>query len=190
MELVLFSESTVGEFYERVVSERAERRIFNLPAEDLCAGSVREHVDSIITMFCPGRLLLDPELFESAGNQPEGQSWNLHMWLEFTGPARLFHLRPRQHYTVAPLATRLQPPGGGVPGCVIIQKAIVSASDVTEYRRFAEQQFRAIRDCVQWVNDDLDYYEQGLRGWLWSLLETKRKRICSEFHTDIPERRH
>lgn len=187
MDLELFSESTVGEFYERVVAERAERRIFNLPAEDICSRSIREHVDNIITMFCPGRLLLDAEIREAAGGDPGSDVWTLHMWLEFTGSVRLLSLRPRQHYTTPPLVTRLQPQSSGAPGRVIIAPGISVSEDVPEYRHFAEQQFRAIRDCVQWVNDDLDYYEEGLRGWLWSLLDTKRKRICREATSDLPD---
>lgn len=191
MQLELFSERTVGEFYESVVAVPAERRIFNIPAEDLCAGSVREHVDNIITMFCPGRLLVDTEICEAAdcssGSDTARETVTLHMWLEFSGSVRLFSLRPRQHYTTPPIVTRLQPQSGGASGQVIIQKSIRSASDIHEYQRFVEQQFRAVRDCVQWVNDDLDYYEQGLRNWLWSLLETKRNRLFAESRAEVQE---
>ena len=190
MECELFSECTVGEFHERVIAGRAERRIFNLPPEDICSRSIREHVDNIITMFCPGRLLLDTEIFEAADGDPGRNAWNIQMWLEFTGSVRLFNLRPRQHYTSPPLVTRLQPQCSGAPGRVIIEREIRDSADVPEYRRFAEQQFRAVRDCVQWVNDDLDYYEEGLRGWLWSLLDTKQKRICSEVNAQLPEQQY
>lgn len=194
MQLELFSERTVGEFYESVVAARAERRIFNIPAEDICARAVREHVDNVITMFCPGRLLVDMETYEAAGGSSGSdtgrESVTLHMWLEFSGSVHLLNLRPRQHYTTPPFVTRLQPQSGGAPGRVIIQKIIRSSSDIHEYRQFAEQQFSAVRDCVQWLNDDLDYYEQGLRSWLWSLLETKQKRLCAESKAEVQEQRY
>ncbi|MDT8324523.1 MAG: hypothetical protein RRA94_10445, partial [Bacteroidota bacterium] len=66
MTIDLFADDPVQEFFNGTVAQQAERRVFNIPTEDLCAGSVKRHVDAIITMYCPGRLLLDSETHASA----------------------------------------------------------------------------------------------------------------------------
>lgn len=85
----LFSESTVQEHYDKTVAQQSERRVFNIPEEDICAKSIKHHVDSIITMYCPGRLLLDPEEYAGAPEGAGGDADTLRRCMEFTGSVRL-----------------------------------------------------------------------------------------------------
>lgn len=45
-----------------------------------------------------------------------------------------------------------------------------------EKEKYVTRQFQMIREHVGWVNDDLEYYEQSTRNWLWSLIEAKKRR--------------
>jgi hypothetical protein len=176
----LFSEQQVREYYDGVVTQQAERRIFNIPNEDLCAGSTKNHVDAIVTMLCPGRIILDSTIQESSDGESSNGRMVLRTWLEFTGSARLLTLRPRQYYSTPPYVTRVIPSSGGAAGRILTEKVLSSSEDFKEYKNFADEQFKKVIDYVPWVNEDLDYYEQSVRNWLWTLLEAKRKRLCPE----------
>jgi len=180
MIIELFSDTPVQEYYEGTVAQQGERRVFNLPVEDLCAGGVKGHVDRIVTMLCPGRLMLNPEVQISTPDAGAGDKILLRQWLEFTGSVRLLRLRPRQYFTTPPRVVRIHPPSGGDSGRLIIEKLVPSLSEYQEIAAYAAEQFRMVKEYFVWVNDDLDYYEHSMRSWLWTLLQAKYKRVCRE----------
>ncbi len=176
----LFSETTVQEHYDRTVAQQSERRVFNIPEEDLCAKTVKQHVDSIITMYCPGRLLLDPEVYTAAPEAAGGDAFRLRRWMEFTGSVRLLRLRPRQRYSNAPRVDRILPASAGKAGQLVIERTVRVREEMQETEKYIARQFEMIREYVDWVNTDLEYYEQSTRNWLWSLIESKRRRLCPD----------
>jgi hypothetical protein len=183
----LFSESTVQEHYDKTVAQQSERRVFNIPEEDLCARSIKRHVDGIVTMYCPGRLLLDPEMHAASPEAAGGKTFTLRRWMEFTGSVRLLQLQPRQRYSTPPRVDRILPPSAGRAGQIIIERVVRTSEEMQETEKYVARQFQMIREYVDWVNDDLEYYEQSTRNWLWSLIEAKKRRLCPGEASDDDE---
>ncbi|MBN1446471.1 MAG: hypothetical protein JXA28_00970 [Bacteroidetes bacterium] len=190
MTIELFSEKTVQEFFESVVTTQAERRVFSTPNGELCTQPIREQVDNIMTTLCPEPVMLDPKIYEGGSTAAGRGNLLLHTWLEYTGTGRLFMLRPRKYHSRPPMVTLLQPVGSGTPGRIIIRHALSTIDEYREYRIFAHQQFRMIQDYIPWLNEDLEYFEQSTRSWLWTLLQAKRKRLCPEIAGEEPVTEH
>ncbi|MDT8325344.1 MAG: hypothetical protein RRA94_14620, partial [Bacteroidota bacterium] len=91
----------------------------------------------------------------------------------------LLRLQPRQRHTVPPRVDRIVPPAAGRAGQLVIERTMQASGDMRELENYAAMQFRQIREYFAWVNDDLDYFEQSTRNWLWTLIETRRRRIAS-----------
>jgi hypothetical protein len=133
--------------------------------------------------------MLDPTVSESSpGEQGEGRLV-LRRWVEFSGSVRLLMLRPRQYFTSPPRVVRIQPPSRGSAGRLIIEQVVPTTKEFQELAKYADEQFRMIKEYVLWVNEDLDFYEQAARNWLWTLVQTKKKRLCTEDALDQEDMR-
>lgn len=176
MNLSLFSEFSVQEFYDSTVTQIAERRVFNINDEDLRANSTQSHIDGILTILSPGRLVLDPTVNEES-HTDVNQQRRIRRWIEFCGSVRLLTLRPRQYYATPPHVGALQPPASGQVGRIIIEHSIGSLAEENQFNEFCDSEFRKIKDYSAWVNEDLEYYELTARGWIQTLIDAKKKRL-------------
>ncbi|MFZ1729033.1 MAG: hypothetical protein WBQ23_10960 [Bacteroidota bacterium] len=178
MNLALFTEFSVQEFYDSTVTQLAERRVFNISDEDLCAEAAHIHIENILTVLNPGRLVLDGAMSEESYTDVN-QKRRVRRWVEYCGSVRLLTLRPRQYYATPPHVSALQSPASGQPGRIIIEHSLNGVSEEAQFDDFCASEFRKITDYTLWVNEDLTYYEQTARSWLLTLIQAKKKRICA-----------
>ena len=176
MNLVLFNDASVRDFFESAVTQQAERRLFNLTDADIRAQSPGQLIDGILTILSPGRLVVDPTVNEETRNDVQDRM-RMRRWLEFSGSTRLLTLRPRQYYARPPTVTLLQPPASGQAGRVVVEFVIRTLAEQQEFDRYCEGEFSRILDYAKWVNEDLDHYDQVAKEWLLTLLEAKLKRL-------------
>lgn len=176
MNLALFSETPVRDFYDSAVTHFAERRVFDITDDVLRSTPSVQLIDNILTVLSPGRLVLDPVINEEM-NSESGQSLLVRRWLEYCGSVRLLTLRPRQYYATPPYVSVLQPPAAGRPGRIVLEQRVRGTADEPLFDEFCSTEFGKIRDYCVWVNEDLDYYEHIIRGWLLTLIITKKKRL-------------
>ncbi|MFA6235495.1 MAG: hypothetical protein WC824_15070 [Bacteroidota bacterium] len=184
MNLALFTEMSVQEFYDSTVTQVAERRVFSISDEDICSVSAQEHIENILTALNPGRLVLDIAMNEESHTEAD-QKRRIQRWMEFCGALRLLMLRPRQYYASPPHISALQPPALGQPGRIIITQSVSGVSEGTQFNEFCASEFGKITDFADWVNQDLDYYEQVARGWLLTMIQARQKRYCDSAVLDV-----
>ncbi|MCB2205747.1 hypothetical protein KQI65_13460 [bacterium] len=179
MDLALFSEGTVHDYFDRTVVRQAEYHALRLDRDQLCEGDVYHLVEDILDKIRPERLLVEPEVHSSGRDTGSAKGMFFQRWQQFSGPSRLLQLRPRRYHMLAPRIVRLEAPTLHTPGKLIIEQQLASVEDVQDLERYAAEQFEKVYSCSQWLNEDLDFHEQSLRGWLTHLLESKKKRLCS-----------
>ncbi|MBE0645346.1 MAG: hypothetical protein IH600_14785 [Bacteroidetes bacterium] len=185
MNLALFSELSVREYYDSNVIQAAERRVFSIPDEELCARTGSDLIQNILDGLSPERLVLLGAVHETT-HRAGDQSVRIRRWMEYSGSVRLLTLRPRQYYASPPHVSALQPSSTDQPGSIIIEHSVRSIAEETQFDEFCAAEYKKITDYAVWVNEDLDYYEQSARSWLLTLVETKKKRLCIE-HEDEAE---
>lgn len=179
MNLALFSQMSVRDFYDTNVVRAGERRVFGVPDAELCVSPSRKIIDDILAVLEPGRLVLDPVMREETCADT-GRRTCIRRWLEYTGSVDLLSLRPRQYYASPPHVSALQPPNNGQAGRIVIEHTVAGIDGEARFNEFCATEFRKITDYAGWMNADLDYHEKTARAWLLSLVETKKKRLCAE----------
>ncbi len=179
MNLALFGESSLREYYDTNVMQSSERRVFNVPDEELCSVPAQKIIENILTILSPGRLVIAPEVNEERHTTVD-QRTRIRRWLEFSGSMRLLTLRPRQYYASPPHVSLLQPPASGQSGRIIIEQTVRSIADQSQFDEYCTAEFRKITDYAGWINEDLDSHEQSARAWLLTLIEAKIRRICPD----------
>ena len=172
MNLALFSEISVRDYYDTVVTQNAERRLFTIPDDELRLQPPQRHVDHLIAANDTGRLVLDPTVNVEVRAETQDHMF-IRRWLEYCGPMRLLSLRPRRYHSSPPFVSLLQPPAVGRPGRIVLEQRVTSIPDKRIFDDFCEGEFRKITEYGQWINVDLDYYEQIAREWLLSMVETR-----------------
>ncbi|MDX9759395.1 MAG: hypothetical protein RBU27_09565 [Bacteroidota bacterium] len=176
MNLALFSEISVRDYYDTVVTQNAERRLFTITDEELHLQPPQRHVDHLIAASDTGRLVLDPTVnVEVRADTPDHMF--IRRWLEYCGPMRLLSLRPRRYHSSPPFVSLLQPPAVGRPGRILLEQRVSGMSEKRVFDDFCDGEFRKIIEYGQWINDDLDYYERIAREWLLSMVETRVVRL-------------
>lgn len=178
MNLALFSEMSVRDFYDSTVTQQVERRIFDLTEDEVLGTHPSTRIDRLISISGPGRLVLDPSVNEEARTGAEDRLM-IRRWLEYSGCARLLSLRPRQYHVTPPFVSLLQSPAAGQAGRILLEQCVRTAPEKRLFDEFCEGEFRKITEYVGWINDDLDYYERIAREWLLSILEARISRIES-----------
>lgn len=176
MNLPLFSELSVRDYYDTAVTQQAERRVFNIPDGDLRSQPAQHLIESILTILSPGRLVLDPVLNEEVRTDSQDRM-RIRRWLEFSGSARLLTLRPRQYYAAPPRVSLLQAPAAGQAGRVLLEMTVHTLEERTDFDRYCTSEFAKVLEYSGWVNDDLDHYECGAREWLLTLIDAKISRL-------------
>ncbi len=179
MNLALFSQTSVREFYDATVTQAAEGRVFNVPDTELRTMPARNLVEGIIALYSPGRLVLDPVINEEAHAIPE-QRRHIRRWMEFCGSVRLLTLRPRQYYSSPPHVSLLQPPAVAAAGRIVLEQIVHGVAEEMLFDEYCASEFRKISDYVEWINEDLDYYEMIARDWLLTLIEGKARHASSD----------
>lgn len=179
MNLALFSQISVREFYDTTVTQTAEGRVFSVEDEELDATAAQDIVERIIAQYNPGRLVLDPAVNHEIHAVHE-QRRHVRRWMEFCGSVRLLTLRPRQYYASPPHVSLLQPPAVGTVGRIMLEEIVRSEAEESLFDEYCATEFRKISDYVRWINEDLEYCEQIARGWLLTLIEGKVRRLRSD----------
>ncbi|MBR9974874.1 MAG: hypothetical protein KFF77_04790 [Bacteroidetes bacterium] len=183
MNLALFSEISVRDYYDTAVTQQAERRVFNIPDSDLRMQPAQQIIDGILTILSPGRLVLDPVLNEEVRTDTTDRL-RIRRWLEFSGSARLLTLRPRQYYATPPRVSLLQAPAAGQAGRVLLEMTVRTLEEKTDFDRYCTSEFAKVLEYAGWVNEDLDHYECGAREWLLTLIDAKITRLRAHARPD------
>lgn len=178
MNLALFSEMSVRDFYDSTVTQQVERRIFDLTEDEALGIQPSSRIDRLLSVNGPGRLVLDPAVNEEVRTRDEDRLM-IRRWLEYSGSARLLSLRPRQYHATPPFVSLLQSPSAGQAGRILLEQSVRTAPEKKLFDDFCETEFRKITEYVGWINDDLDYYERIAREWLLSILESRINRLES-----------
>ena len=178
MNLALFSEMSVRDFYDSTATQQVERRVFDLTEDEVLGMAPSVRIEHLLSVCGPGRLVLDTAVNEEA-RTGEGDRLSIRRWLEYSGPTRLLSLRPRQYHSTPPFVSLLQSPSAGQAGRILLEQSVRTAPEKRLFDDFCETEFRKIIEYVGWINDDLDYYERIAREWLLSILEARISRIES-----------
>lgn len=178
MNLALFSEMSVRDFYDSTVTQQVERRVFDLTEDELFGTPPSTRIEHLLSVSGHGRLVLDPAVNEEVRTR-EDDRMIIRRWLEYSGSARLLSLRPRQYHATPPFVSLLQSPAAGQAGRILLEQSVRTAPEKRLFDEFCETEFRKITEYVCWINDDLDYYERIAREWLLSILESRINRLES-----------